>query len=334
MEVRSMRYADPRYRPERAAMSTTPPDTEAESKIYSTDQWILGGTFAAGLAMLPDHRALGSIFAAIGFGGLVYLRFQGHAMSTHLRRLNVPALILLACALVVIGYDIFDRRYGSPSEVRPPVTGTADVPANVNRLRIEADITPPYEVFATPSWATVIVPTERAAGYFELAFMNPAPRGGATVDWQVIPIPASKAKSKELSSQFAERDQQLRALQSEVAQLYAHQWPVLSDRKKGALISALRSAGRSTLTISCNDDDCEALADDIKDAAQKADWNPTLVSGALHGMQSGLWFCGPIDQNETRDRLAKALEDATGAHVESDILDKGYFLAIGRRPRS
>jgi hypothetical protein len=124
------------------------------------------------------------------------------------------------------------------------------------------------------------------------------------------------------------------ALQSEVNQLKAHQWPVLSDGKKEALISALRSAGHNTLTISCNDDDCEDLADDIKDAAQKADWNPTIVSGALHGMQSGLWFCGPIDQKETRDRLAKALEDATGAHVDTDLLDKGYFIAIGRRPRS
>jgi len=248
-------------------------------------------------------------------------------MSVHLRSLNVPSLILLACAVLIIGYDIFDRHYG------PPITGTADVPAHMNTLRIEADITPPYDVFATANWNTTVISTDREKGYFVLAFSNPAPNE-ATVDWQVVPVRASKANSKKISDQFTERDRQFRALQSEFNRLKAREWPVLLEQKKEALISALRSAGSCTLTISCNDDDCEALADDIKDAAQKAGWNPTIVSGALYGMQPGLGLSGPIDQKQTRDRLAEVLKDATSAHVEIGDLDKCYFLAIGRKPRS
>lgn len=236
--------------------------------------------------------------------------------------------------IFIAGFIAWDEQYqiatSKSASLQPPITGTADVPANVNKLKIEADVTPPYEIFATPNWGTQVVPIERAAGYFVVVFSNPAPREGATVDWQVIPIPGSKDESTELSKRFVERDSQLRALQSEVGILKGREWPALSSEKKTTLIAVLKSVGQHLFIIACNDDDCESLADDIFDAAKKSGWSPTITSGALAAMQPGVTLYGQPDQ--ARDQIAKALEDGIGVHVKLDIVDKDYLFAIGRKP--
>jgi hypothetical protein len=117
-----------------------------------------------------------------------------------------------------------------------------------------------------------------------------------------------------------------------------HEWPTIGTDKIAALVAALKLAGPRSLSIACNDDDCEALAEQIDETAKnRGGWKSHVVSGSIVGIGNGLAFFGPSNLRTTTDQLGDAFQSAIGFPVAigspSGIHNDEFWLTIDRRPR-
>jgi hypothetical protein len=116
-------------------------------------------------------------------------------------------------------------------------------------------------------------------------------------------------------------------------------WLTLNSEKSKGLTGALSDFGTGVLSVGCNEDDCTALADNVRDAAKSAvGWKARVVDDLIVGITSGLFlYCSGPDRNRC-EQLAKVFEDAMDYPVvvqfaKSPNVSTNYVLAIGRRPQ-
>jgi hypothetical protein len=194
-----------------SSLPNTPPSPTHDTPPFWIDQWIAGGIFAAGLTMLPDHFAFGCVLSVIGLVWLVYLRMGQRSLSPQVRTPNIIAIVLLVCAVGVMGYDIYDRQ-NRPAIVPPTaaqtISGTADTTGGAIDVGVKIDMDMPYEVFCTTNWGSPCYAKEKKDRLIILAFNVPAPPSGGKVEWHATPTPLLKAYHDEVNT-VAERDKSI-----------------------------------------------------------------------------------------------------------------------------
>jgi hypothetical protein len=119
----------------------------------------------------------------------------------------------------------------------------------------------------------------------------------------------------------------------DATQRYA--WPSLGMDKTIALGEALQSLPSKTrVVIWCPGLDCLALQSDLDDAFQIANWDSDFDRRRVDSNDDTGLFVGP--RGERADRLAAAIEKATGIHVElvdaPSLQIETINLYIGKRP--
>jgi hypothetical protein len=90
-----------------------PPVPEAQghdTREFWIDQILAGILASAGITIFSDHPIWGSIFLVCGLGWLLYLRWGRRVTRTSLRAPNAVAIFALILAIVIMGYDIYDRH--------------------------------------------------------------------------------------------------------------------------------------------------------------------------------------------------------------------------------
>jgi hypothetical protein len=125
--------------------------------------------------------------------------------------------------------------------------GTADIPSNATQATIPLKASLPYTLHGlTPDWSTGVFVTSKHSGNFSVAFNVPAPEGGGSLDWEVIPragartsaIPENSATPSALASPLPEYAKYSNA---------GNGWPQLplSDADKWHFAQWMKSAGAS-----------------------------------------------------------------------------------------
>jgi hypothetical protein len=122
----------------------------------------------------------------------------------------------------------------------------------------------------------------------------------------------------------------------EAAPVSPYTWLPLTPDKAESLTSALKSIGVESFPISCNQDDCQALAASVSDAAKAAGAGSRVLSGTVEGIASGLWLLASANDKSKADQIAKAIQIATNFPVILQFTQNpsiSYSLIIGTRPR-
>jgi hypothetical protein len=126
------------------------------------------------------------------------------------------------------------------------------------------------------------------------------------------------------------------AVPPEAASVSPYTWLPLTPEKAERLTRTLKSTGVESLPISCNQDDCQALAASVSEAAKGAGAASRVLSGTVEGIASGIWLLASASDRSKADQIAKAIQTATNFPVIVQFTQNptiSYSLIIGTRPR-
>jgi hypothetical protein len=146
------------------------------------------------------------------------------------------------------------------------------------------------------------------------------------------------ASPSEAASQIAALKTQLDSVQKYTQEHEVHEWLTINADKIPSVLAMLTTAGPHSLSVACNDDDCEKLADQVQTLAKKANWNPQIISGSIAGVGNGLALYGPGKLRTTTDQIGKAFQDAIGFPVVTGttggVVSDEFLFIIGRKHHS
>ena len=132
--------------------------------------------------------------------------------------------------------------------------------------------------------------------------------------------------------------QRLLALEAYRQEHEVHEWLTIKADKVPVVLAALAATGPHSLSIACNDDDCEKLADQVDMTAKTAHWSSHVVSGTIAGIGNGLALYGPGKLRPTTDQIGKVFQDAIGSPVVTGstggVVSDEFLFTIGRKPNS
>jgi hypothetical protein len=111
--------------------------------------------------------------------------------------------ILAGLAATVIAWGPIALSLGGLGEPRT-MNGTADIPSSATQATVPISASLPYTLHGlTADWNTTVFVVAKHSRNFSVAFSVPAPEGGGSLDWEVIPRAGS------YSVAVAETQQQL-----------------------------------------------------------------------------------------------------------------------------
>lgn len=271
-----------------------------------------------------EYRQQTDIMRAQAAGAPVSVPVRIHSVSPTVsvqlswfqRHGSLPYAIL-AVILAIASTSLLYAFLHAPLE---SIHGTVEVAEGSEKVSIPVKAHPPYEVLATANWSTNIWPDKREDGKFSLSFNTDAPKN-ATVDWEVIPLPAeSKVGQDKASEQLAARDQavqtlqqQLRTLNDELNELKANEWPTLKPQTIETISQALKAVGPHQYVLwSCPSSDCSSFASGLRTAFAEAGWSllPSPPPPNFYIDKGGPPPGWAID----------GLDDDTGLHALHDVI--------------
>lgn len=247
--------------------------------------------------------------------------------------------MLAATTWAAVGYDIYQHSVHAKRQLSS-VKQTTEVIKDSREYSVPVDAKMPYEVLITGhSWITDVWPLHRRDGSFWLSFSEPAPEG-ATVDWEVLPIPNGEHM---LTAQLIERDAEFRSL--------LNSEPSSSDKRLAPLTTAdffdgFQVDARQVFRMACFPYDPWSCNIAAKYRDRFADYwspspNPTIFNGVNPAPFKGILL---ITQSENRSQVPDVLTLRTRlqkkTHIDADLIVDSteiknaneFWVVIGSEP--